>query len=273
MPRKQNTTSDRYNCTFPCRLRDLMSEKNITQSMVATAINKTRQTVSNYADGSSEPDLKTLVAIANYFDVSVDYLVDNRAPARSKNPDVQITAEYTGLNEEVINHLHYLSSSFAFKDSGAMENLNAFLSPQFFDRFIVDLNYYADEILAVKVLELIQIEVERYLKANNINTKEITPIIKNLLCYSPFCDALGMKIYFSILKHYGLQDGFTPATMVFADRIASIYRYNAISSIEEILNTLASNIVKNAQLPITTQELDGMIDTVISSDLEGLEDG
>lgn len=109
MPRKQNTTSERYNDPFPRRLRELIEETDTTQQKIADQIGKTRQTVSNYADGSSEPDLKTLVAIANHFKVSVDYLLDN-APARSTNPDVQIAMEYTGLSEESVKALRFQSS-------------------------------------------------------------------------------------------------------------------------------------------------------------------
>jgi transcriptional regulator with XRE-family HTH domain len=47
----------------------------ITQENIAEATGKTRQTVSQYVNGKSEPGYDTLVKIADYFDVSVDYLI------------------------------------------------------------------------------------------------------------------------------------------------------------------------------------------------------
>ena len=57
------------------RLRELRDEKGVTQQVVGDALGITQQAVYNYENGVTEPDIDMLKAIANYFDVSIDYLV------------------------------------------------------------------------------------------------------------------------------------------------------------------------------------------------------
>ena len=48
----------------------------ITQEQLAEKINVTRQAVSNWENGKTEPDVETLTKIAQIFDTSIDELVD-----------------------------------------------------------------------------------------------------------------------------------------------------------------------------------------------------
>lgn len=78
MARKKNApTAAAYNSAFPRTLRTLMENRvpSVTQSELGKAIGKTRQAVGYYSDGSSSPDWETLVKIADFFNVSVDYLL------------------------------------------------------------------------------------------------------------------------------------------------------------------------------------------------------
>lgn len=61
---------------FCDKLRSLIEERNITQKQVATDLNIAPSTMGGYVQGSSEPDFETLKTIANYFDVSTDYLLN-----------------------------------------------------------------------------------------------------------------------------------------------------------------------------------------------------
>lgn len=76
MPRKSIPSSLTAQEIFPKRLQELMErEPRTTQPQLAKALGVQRQTVSNYANGQSSPDWKTLAAVAKYFDVSADYLL------------------------------------------------------------------------------------------------------------------------------------------------------------------------------------------------------
>lgn len=61
--------------TFGKRLKDLMEERNITQRQLSKELNIAASTINGYANDYREPDFYTLIALANYFDVSTDYLL------------------------------------------------------------------------------------------------------------------------------------------------------------------------------------------------------
>ncbi len=60
---------------FASRLKSLRKAKNITQLHLATILKTNQNTISRYETGEREPGLNELVAIAKYFNVSVDYLL------------------------------------------------------------------------------------------------------------------------------------------------------------------------------------------------------
>ena len=59
-------------------LRELLEEKNVTQKQLADAIKIGASTLSNYVQGTRQPDFDALKAIADYFKVSTDFLLDHR---------------------------------------------------------------------------------------------------------------------------------------------------------------------------------------------------
>ena len=67
--------------TFPERLISLRKSKNLTQKQVYTAIGMSQLGYQRYEYGDREPAFQKLIALADYFDVSLDYLV-----GRSDNP-------------------------------------------------------------------------------------------------------------------------------------------------------------------------------------------
>lgn len=60
---------------FPKNLRLLRKLHKVTQESLAQAINTTRSCISNYEHGTRQPDGETIRLIADYFEVSVDYLL------------------------------------------------------------------------------------------------------------------------------------------------------------------------------------------------------
>ena len=64
------------NNVFGKRLRELRTEQGISQRKLGELFNVCNQTVSFWETGSREPDLDTLKALAKFFDVSVDYLLE-----------------------------------------------------------------------------------------------------------------------------------------------------------------------------------------------------
>ena len=61
--------------TFAQNLCELRRQSGLSQQQLATALNTTQRKVSYWENDMVEPDLETLWLIADYFDVSVDYLI------------------------------------------------------------------------------------------------------------------------------------------------------------------------------------------------------
>jgi len=67
---------------FVRNLKTLFNERKLTQKQLADGINIDRSSLSCLLNGLSMPKLTTLISIADYFGVSIDWLV-----GRTDNPD------------------------------------------------------------------------------------------------------------------------------------------------------------------------------------------
>ena len=65
------------------RLKELRKQRHLSQVRLAIELNMNQNTISRYETGEHEADYQTLIAIADYFDVSIDYLL-----GRTENPKV-----------------------------------------------------------------------------------------------------------------------------------------------------------------------------------------
>ncbi|MEZ7793930.1 helix-turn-helix domain-containing protein [Niallia circulans] len=88
---------------FPERLRQLRKSANISQQTLGNAMNVTKVSISGYETGNRKPDTDTLQKLADYFDVSTDYLLgrseakETRASYHSKVSDNSMTSEEAEL--------------------------------------------------------------------------------------------------------------------------------------------------------------------------------
>lgn len=60
---------------FPERLRRLRERRRVSRYVVSELCGLNRNAVRRYERGEAEPTMKALVNIADYFEVSLDYLV------------------------------------------------------------------------------------------------------------------------------------------------------------------------------------------------------
>ena len=58
------------------RLKTVREKRGISQLTLAMDLGLTQNSVSRYESGAREADYKTLVALADYFNVSIDYLLE-----------------------------------------------------------------------------------------------------------------------------------------------------------------------------------------------------
>lgn len=61
--------------TFSERLKELRIYRNLTQKEIADSIGMAPVAYQRYEYGTREPAYQKLIALADYFDVSLDYLV------------------------------------------------------------------------------------------------------------------------------------------------------------------------------------------------------
>lgn len=63
------------------RIKELRIQNNISQKDLAEIIGVAPNTLSQYETGKREPDNSTLIKLAQYFGVTVDYLLKNETPS------------------------------------------------------------------------------------------------------------------------------------------------------------------------------------------------
>ena len=66
------------------RLREIRKSKGLSQLKLAMELNTNQNTISRYENGEREPGINELIKIADYFNISVDYLLE-----RTDNPEIQ----------------------------------------------------------------------------------------------------------------------------------------------------------------------------------------
>jgi transcriptional regulator with XRE-family HTH domain len=69
------------------RLRELRNKKGLTLKQLGSIIGVAESTVSLYEKGKRQPDNDTLIRIADYFGVSVDYLLGNSEEPADEAPE------------------------------------------------------------------------------------------------------------------------------------------------------------------------------------------
>ena len=62
--------------TLGQKIKQLRNSKGLTQKELAPLINTTRETLANWEVNRATPDIETIKSIADFFCVSVDYLLD-----------------------------------------------------------------------------------------------------------------------------------------------------------------------------------------------------
>lgn len=110
MARQARDPNALFDSPFATNMRLLLKEHKETQEFVGKAIGKSRPTVQQYCDGSSEAPYETLVKIAKHFNVTVDWLLGMPNASKEINADKHQVMKTTGLSEKAIDNLILLNS-------------------------------------------------------------------------------------------------------------------------------------------------------------------
>lgn len=80
-------------------IKKLRTLRNLSQVQLASALNISKQTVSNWENNNIMPSVEMLTAIAQYFSVSTDYLLEL---------DDKTYIEVSGLSLEELTHIQQI---------------------------------------------------------------------------------------------------------------------------------------------------------------------
>ena len=114
MPRKKSQASEwgvqeKQQQPLVRRLNELITDPAALREYLSCS----PQAINQYRLGTSSPTLEKLCKIADFYNVSVDYLL-GRVDEKSEDVTVQAMCDYIGLSEQAIEHLH----KFAHTASG-----------------------------------------------------------------------------------------------------------------------------------------------------------
>ncbi|WP_438434452.1 helix-turn-helix domain-containing protein [Gorillibacterium sp. sgz500922] len=85
------------------RIARLRAERGLTQGELAEKVSISRASLSHYENDRREPDLDVLSKLADYFGVTLDYLMGRtNEPGRSLDPEVMEFVESLELADESI---------------------------------------------------------------------------------------------------------------------------------------------------------------------------
>lgn len=117
---------------FSIRLKELRKKKNLLQKDIANMLKISTSAYGFYEQGKREPDYETLKKLANYFKVSIDYLLD-RSDEKEKKSMPVIPLQFTDPDEarEYVNK-HEIFGANGFRpermsDEKILEFANALL--------------------------------------------------------------------------------------------------------------------------------------------------
>ena len=98
------------------RLKELRKKKNISQQRLAIELGISQQSVNKYENHSIEPDIFLLIKIADFFGVSVDYLIGHSDVPRQ----LEVVQRYSLNSDEALLIEKYRQLTAAERESIAL---------------------------------------------------------------------------------------------------------------------------------------------------------
>lgn len=103
-------------------LKNIRNSKNLLQTKVAMDLNTTQETISSYETGRIFPNVDMLIALADYYNTSIDYLLC-RTKYDMPIDDIKPNNISEG-NFILLNKINKLSSINKAKIEGYIDGLN-----------------------------------------------------------------------------------------------------------------------------------------------------
>ena len=96
---------------FGERLKDILEEKDITQTQLAKALGFSAQAINRWCNNITEPDINTIIKLSHYLEISTDYLLGGNGINKNEEDikeklvfkNLLIKAGYLKENEKISN--------------------------------------------------------------------------------------------------------------------------------------------------------------------------
>ena len=143
--------------SFAAGFKRARKKKGYTQDGFCKAFNEYRAdfavpiyTVRNWEQGRSIPEWKTIEILCDFFECDVDYLFNT---IEQTTHDIAFICGYTGLSEETIKNLHYLSRLTFPDEEGALflDFLNFIVSDNQANEQFFRMNHYLESALYTRL--------------------------------------------------------------------------------------------------------------------------
>ena len=124
---KRNDRIDRYNACFASTLQLLMLQNGTTQKELAQFVGIRPQSLAQYCSGETTPNGEKLLKIAEYYNVTTDYLLTGVVVE-----DIPVR-EMLGLSEQTVENMRLVKDGY-FEDTPLMLSM--------LDRLLGDKDFY-----------------------------------------------------------------------------------------------------------------------------------
>lgn len=108
---------------FGKRLKHLRTTRGLSQESMAKILNIHRATISRYENNQREPDVNTIAKIADYFEVSTDWLLGVT--------DIQVPVKKLYINSANLKSIYEIYSRLPSVDQAVIIEFMAFLDDKY----------------------------------------------------------------------------------------------------------------------------------------------
>ena len=110
------------------KLKDLRKSRNLTLKELASQIEISYQALSNYENSNRQPDYETLIRFADFFSVSVDYLLGRTNERQSLSSSLtekesRLLGAFSGLIPPMQDYVLEMVEKLVEKDIGKNKKL------------------------------------------------------------------------------------------------------------------------------------------------------
>ena len=101
--------------TFPEKLKSLRIQHNLTQTEFAKCIGVSQSSVNYWEKGERIPSIEAAAKIANFFDITIESLLDSNNRVISQNPISMLTGTYFSKEDQVAD-IHFSTDEYSIDE-------------------------------------------------------------------------------------------------------------------------------------------------------------